>query len=188
MNGFNLSTYSYTDRETAFGAYLIATLIVFIFSAYNVSSYIESIRNEDQLANKVDSIRKEVSLLEIKLAQKKTGLSKTDSVKKAGKIAKEIDNINAVIKQKSFSWSELFYSLEKATPKGISIEDVKPNYTAKKVTIRGVAIRLKDITKFVDNLKDTAYIKNGFLVSEQEALNKKKQRVLSFEIAADGSF
>ena len=188
MNGFNLSTYSYTDKKVALAAYLISAFIVFIFTIYNVSSYFESMRNKDGLFNKVGSIRKEVSLLEINLAQKKTGLLKTDSAKEAGKIAKEIDNINAVIKQKSFSWSELFYSLEKATPKRISIEDIKPNYNAKKVTIKGVARRLKDITKFVDNLKDTAYLKNGFLVSEQEALDKKKQRVLSFEIAADGSF
>jgi Tfp pilus assembly protein PilN len=188
MNGFNLSTYSYTDKKVALAAYLITVFIVFIFSAYNVSSYLESMRNKDGLLNKVDSIRKEVSSLEINLSQKKAGLTKTDSVKEARKIAKVIDSINAVIKQKSFSWSELFYSLEKATPKGVSIEDIKPNYNAKKVTIRGVATRLKDITRFVDNLKDTAYIKNGFLVSEQESLNKKKQRVLSFEIAADGSF
>ncbi len=188
MNGFNLSTYSYTDRRLALTAYLITTLIVFIFTAYNVGSYLESRRNKDGLLNKLVSIRKEVSLLEIDLSQKKTGLSKTGSVKEAGKIAKEIDNINALIEQKSFSWSELFYCLEKATPKGVSIENIKPNYDAKKVTIKGVARRLKDITKFVDNLKDTAYLKNGFLVSEQESLNKKKQRVLSFEIAADGSF
>ncbi len=188
MNGFNLSTYSYTDRRLALAAVVITTCIVFIFAAYNLSAYLESIGNKDRLLNKVVSIRKEVNLLEIDLSQKKTGLSKTDSVKEAGKIAKEIDTINAVIKQKSFSWSELFYCLEKATPKGVSIEDIKPNYDAKKVTIKGVGRRLKDITKFVDNLKDTVYVKNGFLVSEQESLNKKKQRVLSFEIAADGSF
>ena len=188
MKGFNLSTYSYTDRTTAFGAYLITLLIVFVFTAYNVSSYLESMRNKEGLLNKVDSIRKEVSLLEIDLSQKKTGISKIDSVKEARNLAKEINNINAIIKKKSFSWSELFYSLEKVTPKGVSIEVVKPNYNTKKVTIKGAALRLKDITNFVDNLKDTAYIKNGFLVSEQESLNKEKKRVLSFVIIADGDF
>lgn len=188
MQGFNLSTYSYTDKKVAFTAYLSIAFVIFIFTVYNVSSYLESIRNKDGLINKVDSIRKEVSSLEINLSKKKMSLLKTDSVQDAGKIAKEIDNINAIIKQKSFSWSELFYSLEKATPKGVSIENIKPNYNAKKVTIKGVATRLKDITRFVDNLKDRPYIKSAFLVSEQETLNKKKQKVLSFEIAADGSF
>ena len=188
MNGFNLSTYSYTDRKTALGAYLITVLIIFAFTAYNVSSYLESIRNKEGLLSKVDSIRKGVSQLESDLSQKKAGLSKTGSVKEALKVAKEIDNLNTVLKKKSFSWSEFFYSLEKATPKGVSIEAVKPNYNARKVTITGVALRLKDITSFVDNLKDTEYMKNGFLVSEQESLNKEKKRVLSFEIAADGDF
>lgn len=188
MNGFNLSTYSYTDKKTALGAYLITVLIVFAFTAYNVSSYLESMRNKEGLLNKTDPIRKEVRQLEGNLAQKKIGLSNRDSVKEALKIAKEIDNLNTVIKKKSFSWSELFYSLEKATPKGVSIEAVKPNYNTKKVTIKGAALSLKDITIFVDNLKDRAYIKNGFLVSEQESLNKEKKRVLSFSISADGDF
>lgn len=188
MNGFNLSTYSYTERKTALGTYLIAVLIVFAFTAYNVSSYMESMRNKEGLLSKVVSVRKEVRQLEINVAQKKAGLSKTDSVKEALKVAKEIDNLNTVIKKKSFSWSEFFYSLEKATPKGVSIEAVKPNYNARKVTIKGAALSLKDITSFVDNLKDRAYIKNGFLVSEQESLNKEKKRVLSFSISADGDF
>ena len=188
MKGFNLSTYSYTNRTTVFGAYLITLLIVFVFTAYNVSSYLESMRNKEGLHNKVDSLRKEVSLLEIDLSQKETGLSKADSVKEARNVAKEIDNINTIIKKKSFSWSELFYTLEKVTPKGVSIEAIKPNYNTKKVTIKGAALNLKDITSFVDNLKDTAYVKNGFLVSEQESLNKEKKRVLSFVITADGDF
>ena len=188
MNGFNLATYSYTDRKAALGAYLSTALIVFIFTAYNVSSYLESMRNKEGLLSKVDSIRKEVRHVEIDLVQKKTGLSKTGSVKEALKIAKEIDNLNTIIKIKSFSWSEFFYFLEKAAPKGVSIEAVKPNYNTKKVTIKGVALSLKDITNFVDNLKDTVYLKNGFLVSEQESLNKEKRMVLSFVIAADGVF
>ncbi|MDT8316409.1 MAG: PilN domain-containing protein [bacterium] len=145
-------------------------------------------KNKEVMFNKVDSISKEVRLLGVKLEQGKTGLSKTDSVKKAEIMAKEINNINAVIKKKSFSWSELFYSIEKATPKGVSIEAIKPNYNTRKVTINGVALNLGDITNFVDNLKDRPYIKNGFLVSEQESLNKQKKMVLSFVIAADGDF
>lgn len=188
MNGFNLSTYSYTDKKVAFVAYLSIVFVVAAFTSYNFNSYLESVRSEEGLLKKVDSIRKEVSLLEINLAQGKTGLAKTDSVKEAGNIVKEIDNINAVIKKKSFSWSEMFYSLEKAKPKGVSIENIKPNYNTKKVTIKGVAISLKDITSFVDNLKGTAYLKNGFLVSEKEVLNKKKKMVLSFIIDADGNF
>ena len=188
MNGFNLSTYSYTDKKLALSAYLLTAFIVLMFTAYNLSSYLEAITDKDRLLNKLDLVRKELSLIELNLSQEKADLAKTNSVHLAGEAAKEIDNINALIEKKSFSWSELFYCIEKATPKGVSIEAIKPNYTTKKVTIKGVALRLKDITKFVDNLKDTKYVKNGFLVSEQESLNKKKQRVLAFEIAADGSF
>ena len=188
MKGFNLSTYSYTDSKTAFGAYLATFIIVFIFTAYNVNSYLASMRNKEELINKIDSISKEVRQLESDLSHKKTGLSKTDSVKEALKVAKEIDNINAIIKKKSFSWSELFYSVEKVTPKGVSIEALRPNYDEGKLAIKGAALNLKDITSFVDNLKHSGYIKNSFLVSEQEALNKGKRLVLSFEIAAEGDF
>jgi Tfp pilus assembly protein PilN len=188
MKGFNLSTYSYTNKKSAFIAYLITALVVFIFTVYNVSSYLESTRNKEGLLDKVNTLAKGISSLEGSLTLKKRSFSRAGIVKDAEKLIKEIDNINAVIKQKNFSWSELFYSIEKAKPKGISIEAIKPNYTARKVNIKGFAKRLKDITKFVDNLKDTAYLKNGFLVNEQESLNEKKRRILSFEIVADGRF
>ena len=188
MTGFNLSTYSYADRKISLGAYLSTLTLVFVFTLYNVSSYLESMRSKEGLLNQVDSIRKEISLLEVDLSKKQTGLSKIDSVKEAINVAKEVDNLNAILQKQSFSWSEFFYSLEKVTPKGVSIESINPNYNAKKVNIKGAALNLKDITSFVDSLKNSAYIKNAFLVSEQESLNKEKKLVLSFVIAADGDF
>ncbi|MDH3973840.1 MAG: PilN domain-containing protein [Deltaproteobacteria bacterium] len=104
------------------------------------------------------------------------------------KLSAKIDFLNAVIYENNFSWSELFYSLEKASPRNVSIHSVKPSYESRKIKIAGLAKKSKDVATLVDNLEKTSFIKKSFLLGESEEIIEKRYRALSFNIEAEGDF
>ena len=110
------------------------------------------------------------------------------TVENAKDLKERVEKINDLLKQKSFSWSELFYSLEKAIPRGVSIIDIKPSYKSKRININGVAKSLELVTALVDNLQNTKYIKKSFLAKEEKVLINEINEAVSFQIIAEGEF
>ena len=117
MKGFNLATYSYTDKKVVIISYLILFLVVGLFSLYNFSSYSKSSAVGTRLLPELKSMNEELDSRQTELKGLKEGAASVKGLKKAEKLAKEIETINSIIERKAFSWSELFYSLEKATVK-----------------------------------------------------------------------
>lgn len=162
-------------------------LIIVGFSLYNYFDYLDVNRRLDKSGIEVDKLNEVVVSLK-KEMKEKIGNENLNDEKAVNKISEKIEFINGVIYEKNFSWSELFYSLEKASPKNISITSIKPSYESKKITISGLAKHSKDIATLVDNLKGTSFIKKSYLLKEGEKIIDKKYKALSFDIEAVGDF
>ena len=184
MTGFNLSTYYYTDKRIAYPLFFFLILLVVAFTLYNVMAWRRLALDMEQTALRVSEIKKQLSLLKKEVEQ--TGKA-IGTKKERESLARRVFDINAILERKSFSWSELLYSLERASPRDVSITRVKPSYETKRVRISGLAKSLNDVTALVDNLRDTTYIKKSFLLKQGAArIGKKKHPAVTFEIISEG--
>jgi len=181
--GFNLSTYRYSDRELQYSLYLSLLLLVLLFTYVNYQSFTALDSEKLALSGKLQGIRTE-------LAKLKTESS--PDLEDAGpgleSAAKKAEEINKILKRNAFSWSELLYSLESASPGGVSIKRIKPSYRDKTIRISGVAKDLVSITDLVENLKESRYIKSSFLLRQDIEVIDNRHPAISFEIEAEGVF
>lgn len=188
MTGFNLATYTYTNRRISLLLHIVLTAAIVLFSYYNYRSYrLQSETLADSGAD-ISRLKNEIALLKKEALQKTGGKELITVSKKIEALKKSVEGINAILERKGFSWSELFYSLEMAAPGDVSITGIKPSYENKRVRISGQAKSLSQVTTLVDNLQNTAFIKKTVLLKESVLLIDNKHPVISFEIESDGDF
>jgi len=187
VRGFNLSTYYYTDKRIKYVLCPLLTLLIVIFTFYNYRAYSSQQGKLQVLIADVAGVRKEVGALRQKVNKFKKGRG-VRADKGAEDIAGRIKWINAVLERKNFSWSEMFYSLEKVMPKGVSITKINPDYEGKKIRISGAAKGFDNVAALVDNLDASDYVKKSFLLSENAILIDNKFPAISFEVEAEGKF
>ncbi len=186
--GFNLSTYRYTDRRISFLLRSLFLLAALLFSIYNYRTFAATAERARKLSDNLDGIRNEISLMKRELAESRRGKGREGAGKEIEMLSAKIKRINAILERKGFSWSEFLYSLEKASPRDVSIIRIKPSYEERKIRLSGLAKGLNGITTFLDNLQDTEYIRRSYLVKEEAVLIDKKHPAVSFEIEAEGKF
>lgn len=187
MYGFNLSTYSFTSTTVKGISYFLLFTLVTVFTVYNYFGYKSVNLRLGQSKIEVEKLGKDISTLKKEMSEQIGDIDFSDD-KGIKKLSAKIDFLNAVIYENNFSWSELFYSLEKASPRNISITSIKPSYESRKITISGLAKSSKDIATLVANLKGTSFIKKSYLLKESEKVIDKKYTALSFDIEAEGNF
>ena len=188
MTGFDLSTYKYTNRKISYLVQIVICIITILFSSYNYRSHLllsESLQRSDA---DVSRLKHDITLLKKDAYSSTEGKGALSASKKIEGLKKSIDGINAILEKKGFSWSELFYSLEKASPRNVSIMGIKPSYVNKRIKISGQAKSLSQVTALVDNLQDTTYIKKSILLQESVRLIDKKHPVIVFDIESEGKF
>lgn len=187
MYGFNLSTHTYTSNTVKIVIYLSLFSVTAFFSIYNYFSYQAVNHSLDQSKIEINKLNSEVASLNKEMKEKIGHINLSDS-KEMKKLSDKIDFVNSIIYENNFSWSELFFSLEKASPGDVSITSIKPSYASMKITLLGLAKHSKDIAAFVENLEGTSFIKKSYLLGESEELVDRKYRALSFQIEAEGNF
>lgn len=187
MYGFNLSTYSYTNGNIKAVLYILLFLITITFSIYNYKDYIAVEARVAGTLVQIENLKKDMTVLKKDMKEKVGNVALGDKKGRA-KLSEKIEFLNAVIAENRFSWSELFYSLEKASPYNLSITSIKPSYASKKITISGVAKYSKDVALLVENLQGTTFIQKSFLIRESEKIIDKRYKTISFDIEAEGVF
>ena len=181
--GFNLSTYWYSDRGLQYSLYLLLPLLVLLFTYLNYQSFAALDSEKRALSSKVQGMSSELAKLKAGAfpALDAAEITLDSAVKKT-------EEINKILERNAFSWSELLYSLESASPGGVSVKRIKPSYRDKKIRISGVAKNLASITDLVENLKESKYIKNSFLLRQDIEVIDKRHPAISFEIESEGVF
>ena len=187
MNTFNLATYQYTDKRVAAFWLFFLFALALIFSFYNVYTYKTTLTKLDQSSVGMERLQGDVSALKKDL-QEKTGQIGARGERHAEKLKEKIDWLNEIIGRKRFSWSELLYSLENASPPKISIDSIKPSYSGKKIRIAGQGKTVDAVTLLVDRLKESEYMRKCLLLKEELVPVEKIYQAIAFDIECDGKF
>ncbi|MBE9503471.1 MAG: PilN domain-containing protein [Proteobacteria bacterium] len=188
MIGFNLSTYKYTNRKISYLLQIVVCVVIILFSSYNYRSHLLLSESLQQSDTDVSRLKNEITLLKKDVYSSAEGKDVISASKKIEGLKKSIEGINAILGKKGFSWSELFYSLEKASPRNVSIMGIKPSYSNKRIKISGQAKSLSQVTALVDNLQDTTYIKKSILLQESARLLDNRHPVIVFDIESEVNF
>jgi len=92
---------------------------------------------------------------------RQAGVTLTEARAKA--LGREVAFANRLIEQQAFSWTTFLSHLEDTVPPQISISSVGLNFKDASITLNGIAVTLKDLTAFVNDLEQHAAFQNVVL-------------------------
>lgn len=108
----------------------------------------------------------------------KLGRNVTDDAVK--NMQKEIQLINQLLRQKSFSWTLFLSDLESRVPSNLSVERIQPDFNSRQVILGGTAPSLKEVTEFLGRLQRDPF-EDAFLM-QQDEIEKEGKKGVNFSI------
>ena len=158
----NLATRSYSMSVVP---YLVAAVLVVFsvaLSVYNVFDYGVNL-------HRVASVEKAIAGLGDGAVKLQQTHSITDLTRERLKdIRTEVEFINGIIAEETFSWTALLTALEATLPKNVSIVQLTPEFADGIVTIAAMARSKEDVLEFVDALVGSKVFGEVFLLSHSE--------------------
>ena len=88
---------------------------------------------------------------------------------------------NAIIEQKTFDWLMLLDRLETVVPDGISLVSIEPSKNGE-LKLAGIAKNFGNLRNYMENLEDSRYFAEVYLVSQSDLLQSDGRQGISFNI------
>lgn len=158
----NLSTRPFYNVRAVHGLLAAAVLIVVAITAFNVVQLVRLNASQRTLGAQSQQAEAEAARLRAEAAQI---LAQIDA-KKLQVVAAAASEANAVIDQRTFSWTALFTHFEGTLPPDVRIKSVTPQPVDQTVLIRAEARRIEDLEAFIDGLEGTGAFRSVLPTSE----------------------
>ncbi len=94
-----------------------------------------------------------------------------------------IKTVNSIITRKSFNWLGFLDWLEVVVPDGVMVTSLEPSLKEGKLTISGVAKNFPTMRKFLENLEDSKFFTDIYLLSQAESKVDETQKGISFSVS-----
>jgi len=170
----NLATRIYLNtRRLNFviaGAATLLTLLL-LFNSSNVATDFAEIQR----------LTKETAALEGKARSAK---SEAIPEKEYQTLLDRIRFANGIIEKKTYNWLSLLDKLEVFVPEGIALVSIEPNPKDSGLKLAGIAKSFGSLRKLMENLEDSKYFTEVYLVSQAESQVSAGQKVINFAITA----
>ncbi len=147
----NLATRPFQDDRVLRAAALVVAVALLVFTAYNAVSVVRLSLSQSRLGAHAASAEREAGRLRSDAAGVRTRIDPKEVASVAG-AAREA---NALIDQRTFSWTGLFAELEETLPPNVRVRAVQPRIEKGefRVVISAVAKRVEDLEMFIENLE-----------------------------------
>jgi Tfp pilus assembly protein PilN len=167
----NLSTRPFYNERALHWALAVAFAVIAALTVFNVTRVISLSARQGTLS--ADVQRQEARIQQMTAdAAKVRGSIDQKALERVIASAKEA---NAIIDQRTFSWTELFNHLESTLPAGVMLTSVRPTITKEELRIELTVLgrEVEKIDEFIEKLEATgAFV--GVMTSE-EAVNEDDQ-------------
>jgi len=149
----NLATRPFYDDRAVRTVGLVAAVVLAVFTVYNVVSVVRLSMAQSRLGAHAAETEREAERLRAEAARVRTRIDPKEVATVAG-AAREA---NALIDQRTFSWTGLFAELERTLPADVRVRAVQPRIEKGefRVVISAVARSVEDIEAFIGNLEET---------------------------------
>jgi len=149
----NLATRPFYDDRALRAVAIVAAVVLAVFTVYNAVSLVRLSMTQSRLGAHAAETEREAGRLRTEAARVRTRIDPKEVASVAG-AAREA---NALIDQRTFSWTALFAELERTLPPDVRVRAVQPRIEKGefRVVISAEARRVEDIETFIGNLEQT---------------------------------
>ncbi|MBI1823487.1 MAG: PilN domain-containing protein [Nitrospirae bacterium] len=162
---FTTNFSEFPNRSKQVSKWVLAVLALvtvgFLYYSYRLSEWNRFETNHLQAS---------IDRLQLLIEKEKSGEKGTSDAKK---LDQKVALVNEIIIKKSFSWTGFLNSLEKATPKDISIKKIEPHFNDFSVNLSGEALTLKELTNLILSLERKPQFSNVFLLDQKQTINNR---------------
>ena len=130
-------------------------------------------------AGEINALSGQISDLDAKNAASGRGVV---SERKLEDLAARIGFANSVIEKKGYNWLQLLDKLEQVVPVGAAVSSLAPDPKSGVLKLSGTARTFGNIRSFVENLEESNYFTEVYLVSQAETHLADKTPALHFVI------
>jgi hypothetical protein len=149
----NLSTRPFYNERAVHGALALAAVVVLGLTAFNVFRIVTLSRQNTELAGRVSREHAEAERLIQQAAQVRRTLNQ-DELERVVAAASEA---NALIDQRTFSWTAFFNQIESTLPPDVMLTAVRPTVRdgETRVNMTVLGRRAEDVDEFMEKLEAT---------------------------------
>lgn len=158
----NLSTRPFYNIRAVQAGVAALALIVAVITAYNVIEIIRLSSNQNTLGAQAEQAETEAARLRREAVQI---LQRIDP-KELEIVAAEAREANAIIDQRTFSWTDLFSHFEATLPADVRITSVSPSPGDQLVAIGVEARSVEDLDEFIEGLEMTGVFRDVLAINE----------------------
>jgi Tfp pilus assembly protein PilN len=149
----NLSTRPFYNERAVHAAIGLAALVVLAITVLNVVQVIRLSKHNTQLSSQTNAERAEADRLTREAARIRASVNKEELALIVG----AAQEANALIDQRTFSWTAFFNQIEATLPNDVMLTSVRPSVKegATHVSMIVLARRAEDLDQFMDKLEST---------------------------------
>lgn len=174
MDRFDINLSSGEDlkrRVILFGLYL-AVLMVIALIGIDLMRLDEMKKSEAAFDARIGRVLNEKRQLQEEIGKMGRNVSE-EAIKE---MANEIQLINQLLRQKSFSWTAFLSDLEERVPSKLSVSRIQPDFNGGQVLLGGSAPSLREVTELVGRLRKDPF-EDPFLMEQEEHERDGKKEV-----------
>lgn len=149
----NLATRPFYNERAVHVVLGIAALLVIALTVFNVVRIVSLSRHNTELSSRINQNRREAVRLTQDAARIRRGINQAE----LNTIVAAAQEANALIDQRTFSWTQFFNRIEATLPPDVMLTAVQPSFDDD-TTIISMAVlarRPEDIDEFVEKLEAT---------------------------------
>jgi Tfp pilus assembly protein PilN len=161
----NLSTRPFYNERAVHWALAVAFAAVVALTVFNVTRVISLSARQGTLSSEVQREEARIRQLTADATKVRAGIDQ----KALARVIASAKEANAIIDQRTFSWTELFNHLESTLPTGVMLTSVRPRIQKDELRIELTVLgrEVEQIDDFIEKLEATGAF-SGVLAGEEQ--------------------
>jgi Tfp pilus assembly protein PilN len=169
----NLATRPFYNERAIHVLVAVAAAIVLVVTVLNVSRVVTLSRHSTELSSHTSADRAQAS----QLSTEAMGIRRTINKDELASVMSAAEEANALIDQRTFSWTEFFNQIEATIPPDVMLTSVRPSFKDGVTSVSMVVLgrQAADVDEFVEKLEATGAFEN-VLTANSELTDAGLQR------------
>ena len=154
----NLATRPFYNERAVHLLLALAAVIVLAITVLNVSRIVTLSRHSTELSSRTNADRTEAARLSTEAVRIRRTINKDE----LALVVSAAQEANALIDQRTFSWTEFFNQIEATIPADVMLTSVRTSFKdgVTRVTMIVIGRQIADIDEFIEKLEATGYFED----------------------------
>lgn len=154
----NLATRPFYNERAIHLLLAVAAVIVLAITVLNVGRIVTLSRRSTELSARTNADRNEASRLSTEAVRIRRTINKDELTL----VVNAAQEANALIDQRTFSWTEFFNQIEATIPPDVMLTSVRPSFKDGVTSVGMIVLgrQLADIDEFIEKLETTGYFED----------------------------